>query len=182
MNDRFTQCNQTPGAAQQPACEGYGRVRMASAWAEWIPTLFQPKQFVTMTYREETSFTSVLRRHGFLVQQVNKKVFGNNWQRRGEGISYVLGVEPQLRGVLHVHSVWDAEFVPYELIHSTMKKLGGFAWIEPVTSNSGVGYYVAKYAVKAGHVYTYLSRQKEALGQASPWVTPRGGFRDGLLA
>lgn len=116
-----------------------------------------------MTYRQETSLNSVLRRHGYLVQQVNRNIFGNHWRRHGEGVSFVLGVEPQRRGVLHTHSVWDTEFVPYELIHSIMKKLGGMAWVEPVNSNCGVGHYVTKYAVKAGQVHVYLSRQIQAL-------------------
>jgi hypothetical protein len=151
------------------------RYVQASAWAEFIPTLFAPRQFVTMTYRDETSVNSVLRRHGFLVQKVNRKVFGNNCRRRGLGISFVIGVEPQLRGVLHSHAVWDADFVPYDLIHAEMRGLGGHAWVEPVTAKHGVGHYVSKYAVKSGQVHTYLSRQIEALRQASPWVTPGGG-------
>lgn len=150
------------------------RFVQASAWAEFIPSLFSPRQFVTMTYRDEVSLNSVLRRHGFLVQQVNRKIFGSNWRRHGDGVSFVIGVEPQLRGVLHSHSVWDAEFVPYELIHATMKQLGGHAWVEPVTSDSGVGHYVTKYAVKSGQVHIYLSRHIQALRQGSPWVTPGG--------
>jgi hypothetical protein len=140
----------------------FSRKVQASAWAEWIPTLFTPRQFVTITFAKDTSLLSCLRRHGFVVQQVNRKTFGNNWRRRGEGVSHVLGVEPQLRGVLHVHAVWDLWWVPYDQVHSLGSQIGGHVHIEPVTANCGVGYYVTKYAVKAGHVYTYLSRQVEA--------------------
>lgn len=138
---------------------------LASRWAEWIPSLFVPAQFVTTTFEAETSLRSVLRRHGFVVQQVNRELFGNNWRRHGEGISYVMGVEPQQRGVLHSHAVWDVPYVPYDLVHSLGKSIGGRIWIEPVTCDSGVSHYVTKYAVKSGSVFVYLSRQKEALGQ-----------------
>ena len=152
---------------------GFSRHVQASSWGEFVPSLFTPRQFVTQTYREETSLNSVLRRHGFLVSQVNRKLFGNNWRRHGEGISFVLGVEPQLRGVLHSHAVWDAEFVPYDVIHSTMRGLGGHAWAEPVNSNCGVGHYVTKYAVKSGQVHIYLSRVSEALRNDVPGLTTR---------
>lgn len=138
----------------------------ASQWANWIPSLFIPAQFVTTTFKEETSLHSVLRRHGFVAQEVNRKLFGNNWRRRGEGVSYVLGVEPQLRGVLHSHAVWDVPFVPYDVVHGLEKRIGGRIWIEPVTDGSSVGYYVTKYAVKSGSVFVYLSRHNEALGNA----------------
>lgn len=161
------------GRSTQEQVNPYSRYVQASAWAAFIPALFIPRQFVTQTYREETSLNSVLRRHGFLVSQVNRKIFGNNWRRHGEGVSFVLGVEPQLRGVLHTHAVWDAEYVPYDLIHSTMKGLGGYAWVEPVDSSCGVGHYVTKYAVKSGQVHIYLSRVSEALRNDEPGLTTR---------
>ena len=161
---------------------GFSRCVQASAWASFIPQLFTPHQFVTQTYREETSLNSVLRRHGYLVQEVNREIFGNNWRRHGDGVSFVLGVEPQLRGVLHTHAVWDADFVPYDLIHSTMKRLGGLAWVEPVTTTCGVGHYVTKYAVKSGQVHIYLSRQIQALRNAVPGLTVGGCGRDALSA
>lgn len=153
----------------------------AMAWADWVPSLFDPRQFVTLTSRNEVSLNAILRRHGFIVQQVNRKVFGNNWRRHGEGVSYVLGVEPQARGVLHVHAVWDLPFVDYRFVQSLGKQCGGTVYIEPVSSDCGVGYYVTKYAVKTGHVYTYLSRQVEALRFGSG-DSERGKKRDASVA
>lgn len=139
------------------------RYVQASAWAGYLPDLFEPKQFVTVTFKEETSLNSVLRRHGYIIQQVNRHLFGNNWRRHGEGVSYLLGVEPQLRGVLHAHAVWDVRYVPYDLVHTIDDGIGGHVHIEPVGSSCGVGYYVTKYAVKSGAVYIWLSRAIEAL-------------------
>jgi hypothetical protein len=148
-----------------------GRAVQAATWGNWIPTLFEPRQFVTLTSREEISAASLCRRYGFIVQQVNRNLYGNNWRRKGLGLSHVYGIEPQRRGVLHIHAVWDAEFVPYELIHSIANKYVGWCWIEPVRGNSSVGYYVTKYAVKSGSVFVYLSRHKEALGNAGLSLT-----------
>lgn len=163
MVDLQTDHNQSVGECPEPLPLGSRSVQ-ASSWASWIPSLFSPAQFVTTTFKEETSLNSVLRRHGFVTQQINRKLFGNNWRRRGEGVSYVIGIEPQSRGVLHSHAVWDLPFVPYDVVHGLEKRIGGRIWIEPVTDASGVGYYVSKYAVKSGSVFVYLSRQKEALG------------------
>lgn len=166
------QCTQSSEGASSPLDLPFtGRHVQASAWATWIPTLFEPAQFVTTTFKVETSWRSVIRRHGFVVQQVNRKIFGNNWRRHGEGISYVVGIEPQLRGVLHSHAVWDIDFVPYDYLHSLGKSVGGHIDVRPVTSAVGVGYYVAKYAVKSGSVFVYLSRQVEALGNAGLSLT-----------
>lgn len=188
MRLRNTHCKQSGGGEQAAGAElaavhaVFARRAQASAWATFIPELFTPRQFVTQAYREETSLNSVLRRHGYLVQEVNREIFGNNWRRHGDGISFVLGVEPQLRGVLHSHAVWDADFVPYGLIHSRMKKLGGFAWVEPVTATCGVGHYVTKYAVKSGQVHVYLSRQMRALRNAGLGLTTGGCGRDAFIS
>jgi hypothetical protein len=163
-NARIQQSNHGQLAAQELPLLGV-RVQ-ASAWADWIPSLFVPRQFITLTSRDAVSDGTLCRRYGFIVQQVNRNLFGNNWRRQGVGISHVYAVEPQQRGVPHIHAVWDAEFVPYDLIHSIAKRISGYAWIEPVSSSSGVGHYVTKYAVKSGQVFVYLSRHKQALGQS----------------
>jgi hypothetical protein len=162
----LTQSNQSGNTGQDPTVSPFSRYIQASTWGAWIPELFPPAQFVTTTFAEETSWRSVLRRHGFVVQEINRKVFGNNWRRHGEGISYVIGIEPQARGVLHSHAVWDIPYVDYGIIHSLEKRIGSRIWIEPVTATEGVGYYVTKYAVKSGQVWLYLSRQVQALGNA----------------
>jgi hypothetical protein len=161
--NRVYNSNHPERAAQDPSLPVSSRAVQSAWWAQWIPQLFPPAQFVTNTYDNETSWRSCLRRHGYVVQQINRKVFGNNWHRHGEGISYVIGVEAQRRGVLHTHAVWDVPYVPYDLVHSLEKSIGGRIWIEPVTKSEGVAYYVTKYAVKTGQVWLYLSRQLQAL-------------------
>jgi len=87
-------------------------------------------------------------------------------------------VEPQLRGVLHTHAVWDEPRIPYDLIHKVWNRISGYAWVEPVTSHCGVADYVSKYAVKGGLVSTYVTRQLRAVLDASPLVTVRFHFMD----
>lgn len=139
------------------------RYLLADQWAEYIPSLFTPRQFLTLTSKQFVYAEVLTHRYRFLVGKVNKAVFGNNWYRHGEGISDVVGVEPQLRGVLHLHAVWDAPDVPYKLVHEIWNRISGYAWIEPVTAAAGVAHYVSKYSVKGGMVSTYLNGQKRAL-------------------
>jgi len=135
----------------------------ADSWADWIPTLFEPKQFLTLTSRDFVYNEVLTHRYRFLVGRVNKELFGNNWYRHGEGLSDVVGVEPQSRGVLHLHAVWDQERVPYSMIHKIWQRISGYAWIEPVNATTGVAHYVSKYCIKGGTVTTYLSGQKRGL-------------------
>lgn len=145
---------------------------LADEWADWIPTLFKPKQFLTLTSRDFVYSEVLTHRYRFLVGKLNKNLYGNHWARHGDGISDVVGVELQKRGVLHLHAVWDTDRVPYGLIHEIWKRISGYAWIEPVNATTGVAHYVAKYSVKGGAVTTYLSGKKRALGQGRSWVTP----------
>lgn len=135
----------------------------AASWGSWIPTLFDPRQFFTLTSRDPVFEDTMCRRYGKIVLEVNREVFGNNFRRHGLGLSHVYAIEPQRRGVPHIHAVWDAEYVPYDLVHRVAKRISGWAWIEPVTSDCGVGHYVTKYAVKGGRVSVYLSRKILAL-------------------
>ena len=141
----------------------------ASDWAAWIPTLFEPQHFLTLTSRDYVYHEVLWHRYGFLLRKVNKELFGNHWFRRGEGLSWVMGIEPQLRGVLHIHAVWDQNRVPYDLIHSVWNRISGYAWVEPVTAACGVADYVSKYSVKGGMVTTYLARHKQALLIQGSW-------------
>ena len=140
-----------------------GKYIEGSEWAGWIPTLFEPRKFLTLTSEEEVFRDTLMRRYGELLRLTNKALFGNHWHRHGEGISYAVGLEPQLRGVLHLHAIWDQKWVPYRDILGWWKHLSGRAVIEPVTAATGVAYYVTKYSVKGGVVDVYLSRQKRAL-------------------
>jgi hypothetical protein len=135
----------------------------ASDWAAWIPTLFEPRQFLTLTSRDFVYGDAMLHRYGYLVRKCNKFLYGNHWQRREKGISWVMGIEPQHRGVLHIHAVWDSPELPYSEIHKLWNRISGGAKIEPVSSHCGVADYVSKYAVKGGMVSTYLPRYKTAL-------------------
>lgn len=133
---------------------------LADDWADWIPTLFEPKQFVTLTSREYVYAEALTHRYKYLVGRVNKMLYGTNWSRSGQGLSDVVGVEPQKRGVLHLHAVWDSEQVPYSEIHSIWNRISGYSWVEPINAITGVAHYVSKYSVKGGTVSTYLSARK----------------------
>lgn len=132
-------------------------------WATWIPTVFEAMHFLTLTSKNSVYDEVLTHRFGYLIQCLNRGLFGNNFRRHGQGLCYVQGVEPQLRGVLHLHAVLDEPRLPYDKIHEIWNRISGYAWVEPVTSNCGVAEYVSKYSVKGGRVSIYVPRQKRGL-------------------
>ena len=82
-------------------CGNPGQIHRRFGWAGWIPTLFEPRQFLTLTSEEEVFSDTLMRRYGKLLRLTNKALFGNHWHRHGEGISYAVGMEPQ-RGAFFI--------------------------------------------------------------------------------
>jgi hypothetical protein len=135
---------------------------LVTSWAEYIPRIIRPEHFLTLTARNYVYESILESKYLSLVRATNKELFGNNFDRRGEGISWAMAIEPQRRGVLHVHALWDQSYIPYKFILDYWQGISGFAKILPVDDATGASAYLAKYVVKGGKVHIYLSKQKRA--------------------
>lgn len=63
--------------------------------------------------------------------------------------SYIVGVEYQGNGNIHLHAVVD-NWIDYELVHTWWEKFCGFAWIRKCDDARKATTYALKYALKKG--------------------------------
>lgn len=146
--------------------DGYALVRsdeLTDAWLEWIDHQRDWKTFITFTnksvdLRQETLVNSWLR----LVRYINKEVFGNNYTRivHHSYFSYVLGIEKQKRGALHIHALVDRP-VPFAYLRRMWEIAFDMGWvgIDKVDDKRGAVSYMVKYVMKGGDVIPFIASQ-----------------------
>ena len=145
---------------------GGGAVR--DAWAGWLSSA-PWDLFLTLTDGGYPHPEAMLKRGRYFCAKVNERLYGKHWQRRGEGIEYVTGLELQKRGSCHTHSllrlpnhdVRDREQFSLAYWQRFATSLGGFAWLEIPRDTADVTGYVTKYVLKDGELV--LS------GNLNPW-------------
>ena len=125
-------------------------------WENYILGLAPWKNFVTLTFREFVTRDQAEHMFRFLLQVLNRDLFGNHYTRivGHHYSSYVVGFETQKRGALHMHVLFDRP-VNFTLLHAVWNKMAGFAWIEPVSDPARAVAYVSKYIVKGGDLVVY---------------------------
>ena len=102
----------------------------------------------------------MLKRTRYFCAKVNDSLYGKRWQRRGEGIEYVTGLELQKRGSCHSHSllrlpdhdVHDREQFSLAYWQQFATRLGGYAWLQIPRETADVTAYVTKYVLKDGEL------------------------------
>lgn len=125
-----------------------------SAWVEWLRGIgFIPSAMLTLTWRDEgpPNAGAALIWWSRLVQELCGSVFGNSYTKvvGHSYFSYVVGVELQLRGAIHLHCLVN-EPIPFVIVHSWWERHCGFAWVTACTDGDTQVRYVMKYAVKGG--------------------------------
>jgi len=84
-------------------------------WVSFIKDLDQRVGFdwwVTLTFRGPVHPESALKCLGRWEHKINRKVYGVRYGRRGEGISSIVAIEYQKRGVLHFHALTAGTKLP----------------------------------------------------------------------
>jgi hypothetical protein len=129
--------------------------------AEWIATLAIWKNFITLTFENEVSPDSAVKKWKWLVQTLNKEKFGKNYTRKvGHSyFSYILAMEKQTRGVIHFHSLIHTS-IEYKTVHKFWSKYCGFAWCEQTKEHKKVIEYITKYMCKGGEIIPFLTTYK----------------------
>ena len=98
------------------------------------------------------------KRFRYFENSVNRRLYGNNFKRRGQGIETICGLERQTRGSVHCHSlirlpdhdVKDPLQFSWRYWQKFATELGGWARLDIPKSNADVVAYVTKYVVKDG--------------------------------
>jgi hypothetical protein len=132
------------------------KLELRDGWEQWVKSFAQWQHFITLTFRDIVTREQSEHQFRFLIQVLNRDLFGNNYTRIVHHcyFAYVAGWEHQKRGALHLHVLVDRP-VHYSVIHAVWQKMAGFAWVEPVSDLDGIISYMAKYVTKGGDLTIY---------------------------
>jgi len=127
------------------------------AWSDWLST--EPWDvFLTLTDPGLSHPEAMYKRWRYFENNVNRKLYGNNFKRRGQGIETVVGLERQNRGSVHAHGLIrlpdhdakDPGQFSWRYWQKFATELGGWARLDIPRSNKDVVDYVTKYVCKEG--------------------------------
>lgn len=133
---------------------------LRDAWGTWLGK--QPWDlFVTLTSEKQTHPEAMLKRFRYCMHKASDHVYGRNWDRRGTGLQWVVGIERTKRGWPHCHAV--VAFPSCDIRGPSgrgifdlgywqkwMSDTGGHAWLQIPRSEDAVVSYVTKYVTKDG--------------------------------
>jgi len=127
------------------------------AWSEWL-SVEKWDVFLTLTDPGLSHPEAMSKRWRYFENSVNRKLYGNNFKRRGQGIETIVGLERQIRGSVHAHGlirlpdhdVKDPNQFSWKYWQKFATDLGGWARLDIPRSSDDVVAYVTKYVVKGG--------------------------------
>lgn len=139
------------------------RARIQEEYYTWLAGAVTWRNFVTLTLREDRPPDVVNGYFKRLIQVLNKEVYGSHYTHvvGHSYFNYVVGMERQVRGVLHLHVLADRP-LHYQFIHRWWGFSMGYSLIEKVKDQKDALRYVTKYVYKAGeeNVEVYLGAPK----------------------
>ena len=154
-----------PGASLGPAGTRAGQ----ADWLAWFSSVgFAPTSFITLTFDNRFAEVGPDWVRGLwkkLVHELNKDVGGRDYRRKFKHsyFSYVMTLEYQTRGALHVHALVD-NWIDYELLHRLWNSYAGFAWVKRVhPSSEHEMRYVLKYVTNDAAPLVWFKRNKVQL-------------------
>lgn len=134
----------------------YSKIELVEGWENFIRGFASWKWFITLTFREFVTSDQLDHQFRFLVQVLNRDLFGKHYVRMvGHSyFSYAMGIETQRRGALHAHLLIDKN-INLNVLHPVWNKMAGFAWAVPVDDLDGAVGYLSKYVSKGGDLSLY---------------------------
>lgn len=137
------------------------RKSLANDWASMIDQLADWKIFATLTFEDDVYPDVAKRKLYRLIRRLNEDVFGKKYRRivGHSYFSYVIGIEYQIREVVHFHMLIDQP-INFRLAHKLWNSWAGFAWFDKVKSQEDATKYLSKYVVKGGEVIPFTAKKK----------------------
>jgi len=140
-------------------------ITLNEAWALFIGK-FEYCLYCTFTFKSEVTQDRALEQfYNFLKFFINEPLYGRRYREHGSGVNYVVAIERQRRGVIHLHvliggNAWKLKRLRLMDIWcqgTTLKngkkfKGNGFAKIDKYDPKKGAKYYLGKYVTKGGEI------------------------------
>jgi hypothetical protein len=151
------------------------RSRLRSAYLELL-SRYPLQWFCTLTFRDSVHPERAFKAFRVWTNEINRRLYGRQWHKRGDGIYWVLAWEYQRRGVLHFHALLgDVEDLNTRIWRlermDRWDELAGIARVEDIKGHAAVERYVSKYVVKGGQLD--FSRSLTAFAHQPSLSNPR---------
>ena len=146
---------------------------LVEGWEQFVTGFASWKWFVTLTFRDIVTNDQLEHQFRFLVQCLNRDLFGNHYTRivGHSYFSYAMGIEAQRRGALHAHLLIDQN-INLNILHPIWNKMAGFAWAVPVDDVDRAVNYLSKYISKGGDLSLYRPAQVKVPAFQPSWYNP----------
>lgn len=150
------------------------KVLLRAAWGQFVAR-WPWEWFCTFTFVHDTHPERALKLFRVWCSKLSREIYGPRWHKRAPyGVSYVVSIEFQKSGQIHLHAllggVGDMRRLTWMDNWYALDDLAGFPRIYPVQSQTAVSNYVTKYVTKDGEVYMSenLRIRSRELFDASP--------------
>ena len=148
--------------------------RIQDEWAEFIAR-YPWQWFTTLTFVEDIHPESALKSMKFWLSILSRELYGPRWYKKPpHGVYWVVAIEYQKRGVLHLHllmaGVKNARRLTYMDKWQALGNKNGFARIYPIDSLMAVSKYLSKYVVKDGEIFLSDNLPDATAGLAALWL------------
>lgn len=108
----------------------------------------------------------------YFVYNINDRLFGRHWERRGQGVRYAVARELQTRGTTHFHALLSHDgsaWLDYRWGWHTWWGIMGGSDFERPRSQGDVCRYIAKYITK-GYDGEIHGRRSGEIELSAPWT------------
>jgi|SRR5882672_6413550 len=129
---------------------------LQDAWCAFL-SRYPMQWFCTLTFRQSVHPEQAFKCFRRWIAELNVSIYGRRWQKRRQGVYWVLAWEWQKRGVIHFHAlVGDVSDINNEARRLTWmdrwNSLGGYAQVTEILSHEAVERYCSKYITKDGQI------------------------------
>ena len=125
---------------------------LAAAAAHFIKR-YEWGWWCTLTFRGNPSSDYANKLFRCWMHKLNRKTFGNNYYKRGEGLRWIRGTELQKREAVHFHVLVSSDAVPSRAeAKAYWVKLAGDAKVAEYDPSRGAAYYLVKEYAANGNI------------------------------
>lgn len=140
---------------------GYFRATLSNSWATFIDS-FSWDWWVTLTFPDHLPSDYALRLLRRWLRRLSFYAYGSRYRKKADRLSWCVGIEKQLRGVIHFHLlIKGVANVPYRRAHflwETAAPVCGYSWIQhhDASKPRGASSYLSKYIAKGADLDIYI--------------------------